>query len=118
MHCVTICRTRAFMLAGRAFVSLDQRVCSHGCDLFPISYIRYRCVAVPPARRAPMVLACGAVRAPPRARRLRNRQDRGIHVGVNTHFMRRGFGGPIGRDSLYGWSCPNSHSLSSATHTP
>jgi hypothetical protein len=48
VYFVTICRIRAFMLAGRTFVALDHRVRSHGCDVFPTSYIRYRCVAVPP----------------------------------------------------------------------
>jgi hypothetical protein len=52
VYVVTICRMRAFMLAGRNFVALDHMVHSHGCDLFPTSYIRYRCVVVPPIRRA------------------------------------------------------------------
>jgi hypothetical protein len=88
-------RMHALMLAGRTFGSLYQSVCSHDCDMLPTSYIRFRCISVPPHSARPLVLACGAVRAPPRARPLRRRQHRCIYVGVGTHSVRRGFGGPM-----------------------
>ena len=88
-------RVHALMLAGRTFGSLYQSVCSHDCDMLPTSYIRSRCISVPPHSARPLVLACGAVRAPPRARPLRRRQHRCIFVGVGTHSVRRGFGGHI-----------------------